>query len=89
MIKYFVCQIVVAEKTSHCQRENEFIGDSSFHLTSRISARTENVFDTVYSEINGFTTRGRGVCLSVRYALNQLLYEACTKFDLSSHFDYL
>jgi vitamin B12 transporter len=28
----------------------------------------ENVFDTRYSEISGYTTRGRGVSLTVRYA---------------------
>ncbi len=30
-------------------------------------ARVENVFDTKYFEINGFTTRGRGIYLSIRY----------------------
>ncbi|MBI2618774.1 MAG: TonB-dependent receptor [Ignavibacteriales bacterium] len=42
------------------------------HLS--VSARIENVFDTKYSEINGFTTRGRGAYLSVRYAFDQLFY---------------
>jgi vitamin B12 transporter len=35
------------------------------HLS--IGTRIENVFDTRYAEINGFTTRGRGIYLSVRY----------------------
>lgn len=35
-----------------------------------IHARVENVFDTKYSEINGFTTRGRGFYLGVRYAFS-------------------
>jgi len=45
-----------------------------FTLNEHISiiARVENIFDTKYAEINGFTTRGRGVYLSVGYALNQL-----------------
>lgn len=36
-----------------------------------LSARVENIFDTKYAEINGFTTRGRGIYLNVRYAFNQ------------------
>jgi vitamin B12 transporter len=32
-----------------------------------ISARVENVFNTEYLEINGFTTRGRGFFVSARY----------------------
>ncbi len=35
------------------------------HLS--IGARIENVFDAKYSEINGFTTRGRGFYISLRY----------------------
>ena len=35
----------------------------SFYLLMRL----ENVFDTRYSEISGYTTRGRGVSLTVRY----------------------
>jgi len=34
-----------------------------------LSARVENMFDTKYVEINGFTTRGRGLYVSVRYSL--------------------
>jgi outer membrane cobalamin receptor len=41
----------------------------SFSDTFSILARLENVFDTKYSEINGFTTRGRALYLSVRYTL--------------------
>ncbi len=36
-----------------------------------VSARVENVFNRKYLEINGFTTRGRGIFLSVRYAWNK------------------
>ncbi|MBI1769662.1 MAG: TonB-dependent receptor [Bacteroidetes bacterium] len=32
-----------------------------------IAGRMENIFDTKYSEINGFTTRGRGVYFSLKY----------------------
>lgn len=35
-----------------------------------ISARVENVFNTKYLEINGFTTRGRGFFVSARYLLS-------------------
>jgi vitamin B12 transporter len=35
-----------------------------------INARVENVIDTKYSEINGFTTRGRGFYLNARYTLS-------------------
>jgi vitamin B12 transporter len=31
--------------------------------------RVENIFDTKYSEINGFTTRGRGVYFNLRYCM--------------------
>ena len=34
----------------------------------RLLGRVENIFNTKYSEISGFTTRGRGVYLSLRYA---------------------
>jgi vitamin B12 transporter len=33
-----------------------------------ILGRIENIFDTKYYEINGFTTRGRGVYISMRYS---------------------
>jgi vitamin B12 transporter len=35
-----------------------------------VNARVENLFNVKYSEINGFSTRGRGFYLSVRYALD-------------------
>ena len=35
-----------------------------------VNARVENLFNVKYSEINGFTTRGRGFYLSARYALD-------------------
>lgn len=35
-----------------------------------IAARVENVFNTRYLEINGFTTRGRGFFVSARYLLS-------------------
>lgn len=38
-----------------------------------ISARLENIFNERYAEINGFTTRGRGVFLSLRYAFHHEL----------------
>ncbi|MBI1804342.1 MAG: TonB-dependent receptor [Ignavibacteriae bacterium] len=34
-----------------------------------IGARIDNIFDTKYAEINGFTTRGRGFYLNTRYSL--------------------
>ncbi len=37
----------------------------SFSLIGRV----ENIFDTKYSEINGFTTRGRGVFLKLSYSM--------------------
>lgn len=36
-----------------------------------IGARVENLFDLKYSEINGYTTRGRGIYLSVKYGFAQ------------------
>lgn len=36
-----------------------------------ISARVENVFDLRYAEINGFSTRGRGLYLSLKYLFEQ------------------
>jgi vitamin B12 transporter len=36
-------------------------------------ARVENVFNTAYQEILGFTTRGRGIYVSLRYTVSNLL----------------
>lgn len=38
-----------------------------------VSARVENVFNMKYLEINGFTTRGRGLYVSVRYLFDTRL----------------
>ena len=42
-----------------------------FNVGTHVSllVRAENVFDTRYSEIKGFTTRGRGLYVSTRYSL--------------------
>ena len=34
-----------------------------------IIAKAENIFDKKYTEINGFTTKGRGLYLSLKYEL--------------------
>ncbi len=39
----------------------------SFNEHLLLLGRVENIFNTKYSEISGFTTRGRGVYLSLRY----------------------
>lgn len=39
-----------------------------------VQARLENMFDTRYAEINGFTTRGRGFYFNIRYLFDQQLY---------------
>lgn len=36
-----------------------------------INVRVENVFDTKYAEINGFSTRGRGLYISLKYLFEQ------------------
>ncbi len=41
------------------------------HVTNRFIAlvRVENIFNTKYAEIRGFSTRGRGIQMSLRYTL--------------------
>ena len=60
--------VPVAEYTLVDVSQRLALSDSFF-----IHARVENVFDTKYSEINGYTTRGRGFYLSVRYAFSSSL----------------
>jgi len=36
-----------------------------------IGFKIENLFDTKYTEINGFSTRGRGCYFNVRYLLKK------------------
>ena len=45
----------------------DFSQKYSFNESLSILGRVENIFDTKYSEISGFTTRGRGVYVTMRY----------------------
>jgi vitamin B12 transporter len=41
------------------------------HLSATV--RLENIFNAQYSEINGFTTRGRGIFLNLRYEFHDMM----------------
>jgi len=45
----------------------DFSAKYDFNKHFSAGARVENIFNTKYREINGFTTRGRGVYFNLRY----------------------
>jgi len=47
----------------------DFSAKYDFNKHFSAGARVENIFDTKYREINGFTTRGRGIYFNLRYCI--------------------